>query len=323
MTVFFVQRVIQAGFVLLAISLLVFLGVYAVGNPIDVLAAGATDHAIRAETIARYGLDRPIWEQYWLFLTRISQGDFGQSFVFGAPVLQVIFSRLPATVELTLVAVLVATSAGTILGMYAGYRPHGYVAKAIMALSALGFSVPTFWIAILLIFVFAVQLGLLPAGGRGQTGTLFGIEWSVLTYDGWRHLLLPVVTLCIFKLSLITRLASAGTREIMQTDTIKFARAAGLSEWAVMRHHVLKLISIPIVTVFGLELGTTLAFAIVTETIFSWPGVGKLIIDSINNLDRPVMVAYLVLVAVLFIIINFVTDISYRMLDPRVSRGKS
>lgn len=323
MAIYIIQRVIQAGFVLLAISLLVFIGVYAVGNPIDVLASGATDHSIRAKTIAQYGLDLPLWEQYWRFLVRTLDGDFGQSFVFGAPVLDVIFSRLPATIELTVIAVVVATSIGTVLGMYAGYRPHSIVSRSIMGLSALGFSVPTFWIAILLIFVFAVQFGVLPAGGRGQTRSFLGVEWSVMTWNGLQHIILPVLTLCIFKLSLITRLASAGTREIMQTDAIKFARAAGLSEWSVMRHHVLKLISIPIITVFGLELGTTLAFAVVTETIFSWPGVGKLIIDSINNLDRPVMVAYLVLVALLFIIINFVTDITYRLLDPRLNRGKS
>jgi peptide/nickel transport system permease protein len=174
-----------------------------------------------------------------------------------------------------------------------------------------------------LILTFAVTLGWLPAGGRGETATLFGVEWSFLTQDGLRHLVLPALNLSLFKLALMTRLARAGTREVMLSDTVKFARAAGESEWTVLRRHVLRLISIPLVTVFGLELGSTLAFAVVTETIFSWPGLGKLIIDSIASLDRPVMVAYLVLVAFVFIMINFTMDLIYVGLDPRLRKARS
>jgi peptide/nickel transport system permease protein len=192
-----------------------------------------------------------------------------------------------------------------------------------MGLSVLGFSVPTFWIGLVLIMTFAVWLGLLPAGGRGDTVTVLGIEWSFLALDGLKHLLLPAINLSLFKLAMMIRLARAGTREIMLTDTIKFARAAGQSEGTILRRHVGPLIAIPIVTVFGLEFGSTLAFAVVTETIFSWPGVGKLIIDSIQSLDRPVMVAYLMLVAFLFIMINFAVDIAYAALDPRLRKAKA
>jgi peptide/nickel transport system permease protein len=319
---FVIQRLLQAVIVMIAMSILVFVGVYAIGNPIDVLLSPDADQRIRAETIARYGLDRPLWEQYLAFAGRLLRGDFGRSFIFGIPVLDLVMSRLPATIELTLAATLAATVIGVPLGMYAGYRPDGAWAKVIMAGSVIGFSVPTFWIGIVLIFTFAVHLAWLPAGQRGATASLLGIHWSFLTADGLRHLLLPALNLSLFKLALMIRLARAGTREVMLGDTVRFARAAGLRESTILRRHVLKLIAIPLVTVFGLELASTLAFAVVTETIFSWPGVGKLIIDSISTLDRPVIVSYLVLVAFLFITINLVVDLSYALLDPRIRRGR-
>ena len=320
---FAIQRLLQALVVMLVMSLLVFVGVYAIGNPIDVLIAPDVTQEIRAQTIAQYGFDRPLWEQYAAFLNRVLHGDLGRSFVFNMPVTTLIFSRLPATLELTLAAVFFATALGVPLGIYAGYRPDGAAARVIMAASVIGFSVPTFWIGLVLILTFAVTLGWLPAGGRGETATLFGVQWSFLTLDGLRHLILPALNLSLFKLALMTRLARAGTREVMLSDTVKFARAAGESEWTVLRRHVLRLISIPLVTVFGLELGSTLAFAVVTETIFSWPGLGKLIIDSIASLDRPVMVAYLVLVALVFIMINFTMDLVYVGLDPRLRKARS
>ena len=315
---FLIQRLLQAIAVMLVISAMVFAGVYAVGNPIDVLIAPDVTQQIREQTIRAYGLDQPLWKQYWAFLGRLVTGDFGRSFIYNMPVLDLIFSRLPATLELTLAAVIGATMLGVPLGMYAGYRPDSAVSKSIMAVSVIGFSVPTFWIGLVLILTFAVTLGWLLAGGRGATQSLFGIEWSFLTLEGLKHMLLPALNLSLFKFAMMVRLSRAGTREIMLTDTIKFARAAGQSEWTVMRRQVLPLIAIPIVTVFGLEFGSTLAFAVVTETIFSWPGVGKLIIDSISSLDRPVMVAYLMLVAVLFIMINLAVDLAYVALDPRL-----
>ena len=320
---FVIERLLQALIVMAVISVLVFVGVYAIGNPIDVLISPDADQRIRQQTIEAYGLDQPLWTQYLHFIGRVLSGDFGRSFVFNMPVLDLIFSRLPATLELTVAAVLGATLLGIPLGMYAGYKPHGMLSKLIMGLSILGFSVPTFWVGLVLIFTFAVSLGWLPAGGRGETVTIGGIAWSFLTLDGLSHLLLPALNLALFKLAMLIRLARAGTREVMLTDTVKFARAAGESEWTILRQHVLRLISIPLVTVFGLEFGSTLAFAVVTETIFSWPGVGKLIINSISVLDRPVMVAYLMLVALLFIMINFLVDIAYAGLDPRLRVRRS
>lgn len=313
-----ISRLFQACLVMLLISALVFVGVYAVGNPIDVLIGPDVTQEIRQQTIERYGLDQPLWLQYLAFLQRLVVGDLGTSFVFNMAVLDLILSRVPATLEIALLAVLGATLIGVPVGMLAGWRPHHPLSRLAMGVSVLGFSVPTFWIGLVLILVFAVWLGWLPAGGRGPTLAWLGIEWSVLTVEGWKHLLLPAVNLALFKMALMMRLARASTRELMLSDTVRLARATGQSEATILRRHVLRLISIPIVTVFGLELGATLAFAVVTETIFSWPGAGKLIIDSIQALDRPVMVGYLMLVALLFTAINLVADLVYALLDPRL-----
>ena len=319
---YIIQRLIQSGFVMLAMSALVFLGVYAIGNPIDVLISPDATQDIREATIRHYGLDQPLWRQYLAFLGRLLQGDLGRSFVLNIPVLQLVLSRLPATLELALASMLIGAFIGIPLGIYAGYRPESPVSKTIMAASVLGFSVPTFWVGLILILTFAVNLDWLPAGDRGETVEVFGVGWSFLTWDGLRFLALPALNLSLFKLAMLIRLSRAGTREIMLSDTVKFARAAGLSDFTILRRHVLRLISIPLVTVFGLEFGSTLAFAVVTETIFSWPGVGKLIIDSITSLDRPVMVGYLILVAFLFVTINLVVDLTYAVLDPRLRRGR-
>jgi len=319
---FVIQRFLQAAVVMLVISAMVFVGVYAVGNPIDVMISPDVTQEIREQTIRAYGFDLPLWQQYGNFLQRLAGGDFGRSFVYNTPVLSLILSRLPATLEITVAAVMGAALLGVPLGMYAGYAPDSPVSKTIMAVSVLGFSVPTFWIGLLLIFTFAVNLGVLPAGGRGDTVNVLGVEWS-FTANGLKHMLLPSINLALFKLALMIRLARAGTREVMLTDMVRFARAAGESEWTILRRHVLRLIAIPLVTVFGLEFGSTLAFAVVTETIFSWPGVGKLVIDSISTLDRPVMVAYLMLVSLLFITINMTVDIAYVALDPRLRARKT
>jgi peptide/nickel transport system permease protein len=207
---------------------------------------------------------------------------------------------------------------GIPLGLYAGLYPDGVVARTIMAGSILGFSLPTFWVGLMLIMVFAVQLGWLPSTGRGATAELFGVQWSFLTIDGLRHLLLPALNLSLFNISLVLRLTRAGVRETLPMDFVKFARAKGLTPARVIFVHVLKNIMIPVVTVIGLELGSTVAFAVVTESVFAWPGMGKLIIDSINVLDRPVIVAYLMMIVLLFITINLVVDLLYTVLDPRV-----
>ncbi len=320
---FLIQRLLQAAVVMAVISVLVFCGVFAIGNPIDVLIAPDATQDIRLDTIRRYGFDQPLWRQYLSFVNTLIHGDFGRSFVFNMPVLDLILSRLPATLELTLAAVIGATVIGVPLGMYAGYRPNAAGSRAIMGVSVIGFSVPTFWVGLLLIMLFAVELRWLPAGGRGDTVEVMGIQWSVFTASGWTHLLLPALTLSLFRMALMIRMARAGMREAMLSDYVRFARAQGLSDGKVIFGHVLKNISIPLVTIFGLELAATLAFAVVTETIFSWPGLGKLIIDSIQSLDRPVMVAYLMLVAFLFIMINFAVDVAYAALDPRVRSGRT
>jgi len=316
-----IQRLLQSALVMLAMSVLVFCGVYAIGNPIDVLISPDATQDIRAAAIRHYGLDLPLWEQYFAFLGRLLRGDLGRSFVLNIPVLDLVLSRLPATLELALASVLIGAFIGVPLGIYAGYRPDSPVSRGVMAFSVIGFSVPTFWVGLILILTFAVNLDWLPAGDRGPTVAFLGGQWSFLTVEGLRFLALPALNLSLFKLAMMIRLSRAGTREVMLSDTVKFARAAGLSELTILRRHVLRLIAIPLVTVFGLEFGSTLAFAVVTETIFSWPGVGKLIIDSITSLDRPVMVGYLVLVAFLFVTINLVVDLTYALLDPRLRRG--
>ncbi|MFC3612875.1 ABC transporter permease [Lutimaribacter marinistellae] len=320
---FVISRLLQAIVVVFAMSIIVFVGVYAIGNPIDVMIDPGATAEIRENLIRQYGLDQPLWRQYLTFLGNVAQGDLGQSMVYNTSVTGLVFSRFPATLELVLVAITLATVIGIPAGIYAGYRPDSAASKAIMALSVLGFSVPTFWIGMLLIMGFAVELGWLPSGGRGEEGTIFGISTSLATANGWSHVILPALNLSLFKMGLMIRLARAGMVEAMQTDYVKFARAQGLPDRQIVFSHVLRNISIPIVTVFGLELGSTLAFAVVTESVFNWPGVGKLIIDSILQLDRPVMVTYLILVVILFVIINFTVDIVYARLDPRVRLGGS
>lgn len=321
MLAFTIRRLLQSVVVLLVMSLIVFLGIYAIGNPVDILINPEADIAEQEATIRRLGLDKPIWTQYFTFLTNALQGDLGTSFVHNEPALRIIMDRLPATLELAVGAVGLAILIGIPAGMIAGLKPDSFVGRGIMAGSILGFSLPTFWVGLMLILVFAVMLGWLPASGRGDTVEVFGIPVSFLTWDGLTHIFLPAFNLALFKMSLVTRLSRAGTREVMLQDYIKFARAKGLSNARVIGVHVMKNIMIPVVTVLGLELGSVIAFAVVTETVFAWPGIGKLLIDSIGNLDRPVVVAYLLLTVTMFILINFVVDILYSILDPRVRLG--
>lgn len=316
------QRLTQAVLVVLAMTAIVFVGLNAVGNPIDVLLPPEADQIERAKVIAEFGLDKPLWQQYFYFLGGVLSGDFGRSFVFNEPALRVIVQRMPATLELAIAAMVLAISIGIPLGLYAGVRPQSRLSKVIMTGSILGFSLPGFWVGLLLIMVFAVQLGWLPSGGRGQTRELFGVEWSFLTVDGLRHMILPALNLALFKISLVMRLVRAETQEIIPQDYIRTARAKGLDEPRIIRIHLLKNILIPVVTIVGLEFGSLIAFSVVTETIFAWPGMGKLIIDSIHVLDRPMIVAYLMIVVLLFVMINLLVDALYTALDPRVRIGK-
>ncbi len=318
MLVFIIRRLLQSLVVLLVMSLLVFVGVYAIGNPIDMLISPDADQMDRIRTIAAFGLDKPLWEQYFIFVKNALSGDMGNSFAFSTPALTLIFERMPATMELALTAIVMSIALGIPLGLWAGLRPNGIAGKSIMAISILGFSLPTFWVGLMLIMVFAVQLGWLPSSGRGPTTLLFGVPVSFLSLDGLQHLLMPAFNLALFNIALVIRLTRAGAQEALLQDYVKFARAKGLSNGRIISVHVLKNILIPIVTVIALQFGSIIAFAIVTESVFAWPGMGKLIIDSIRFLDRPVIVAYLMLIVVIFIFINLVVDVVYSLLDPRV-----
>ncbi|HET7297218.1 MAG TPA: ABC transporter permease [Burkholderiales bacterium] len=306
--VFVIRRIIQSLVVVLVMSLVVFVGVHVVGDPVHILISDDMTQEEIDRFIQRLGLDRPVHEQYFHFLANAVRGDLGNSFVHGEPALKLILQRMPATLELALAAFLLAIVFGIPLGMYAGLKPDSPASRAIMAGSILGFSLPTFWVGLMLIMVFAVMLGWLPSTGRGD----------FMTWEGLRHVALPAFNLALFKMALVTRLARAGTRETALQDYVKFARAKGLSPSRVVLVHVLKNILVPVVTVLGLELGGLIAFSVVTETVFAWPGMGKLLIDSIQRLDRPVIVAYLVITVLMFIVINLIVDIVYSMLDPRV-----
>ncbi len=316
---FILRRLFQSVLALWAMSLLVFAGVYVVGDPIALMVPDSATPEMRTRIIASLGLDQPWWLQYWHFLSHSLRGDFGTPFLTGAPVAQMIVSRMPATLELSVIAMLMAIVIGIPLGMVAGLRPEKLSSRIITASSTIGFSLPTFWVGLILILVCSVMLGWLPSGGRGTTTSWLGMQVSFLTLDGWKHLLLPALNLALFNIALIIRLAYSSTRETALTDYVKFARAKGLSASRIVGVHILKNIMIPLVTVIGINLGGLIAFSIVTETVFAWPGMGKLLIDSINALDRPVVIAYLLTVAAIYMLINLVVDILYSLLDPRIS----
>jgi len=321
--VFLIRRCTQSIVVLFVMSLLVFVGVYAIGNPIDILINPQADQQDRERAIEALGLDKPLWLQYLTFLRGALTGDLGRSFVHSTSALGLVLHRMPATLELALCAMVIAIVLGIPLGLWAGLRPTGAAGRTIMAGSILGFSLPTFWVGLMLIMVFSVILGWLPSNGRGETVDLLGVPVSFLTLDGLRHLAMPATNLALFNIALLIRLTRAGAHEALLQDYVKFARAKGLSNRRVIGVHVLRNILIPIVTVVGLQFGSLIAFAIVTESVFAWPGMGKLLIDSINFLDRPVIVAYLLVIVTIFIVINLLVDILYSALDPRVRLTES
>ncbi|OLY49026.1 ABC transporter permease [Bartonella apis] len=311
-------RIFQALIIVFLMSVIVFIGLHAIGNPVDILIGQDVVQTERARIIAAMGLDQPLYLQYFDFLKGLFSGNLGNSFTYHVPAVTLILQRLPATFELVVVAMVFAVVIGVLLGTIAGLQPERPWSRLIMAGSIFGFSLPTFWIGLLMIQFFCVNLGWLPASGRGETVEIFGINWSIFTLDGWRHLLLPALTISLFKLAMVIRLTRAGVQEILPLDFVKFARAKGLSPLRVIIFHILRNTLIPLVTVLGLEFGSMIAFSVVTESIFSWPGAGKLILDSINNLDRPVIVTYLMIIVSIFVSINLVVDILYKILDPRV-----
>ena len=324
MAEFILRRLGQSTLVLFIMSLLVFGGVNLVGDPVEMLINPEADQAEVERVISELGLDKPVTEQYWYFLKNAFRGDLGDSFIYGEPALKLILEKMPATLELALLSLFISLVVAIPLGIYAGYKPESKVSKTIMAGSILGFSMPTFWVGIIFIMFFAVFLGWFPTTGRGEIGTFLGINSSLFTLNGLSHVFLPALNLALFKISSVIRLTRAGTREIILQDYLTFARAKGLTERRVVLVHILKNILIPIVTVVGLEFGSLIAFSTVTETVFAWPGMGKLIIDSIYNLDRPVIVAYLMIIVTFFVFLNLIVDILYSLLDPRVRvQGKN
>ena len=300
-------------------SFIVFSGVFLIGDPVEILVSDDADQEEREEMIKSMGLDKPFLVQYGIFVSKALKGNLGESFVFNEPALLLILDRMPATMELAVVSLMIAIIFGIPLGVWAGLKPDSWASKSIMTGSILGFSLPTFWVGIMMILLFAVMLGWLPSTGRGDVQVILGMPLSIFSWDGFSHVLMPAVNLALFKLSMVIRLARAGTREVLHQDYIKFAKAKGLQESRIILVHVMKNILIPVVTVLGLEFGGLVAFSVVTETVFAWPGMGKLLIDSIGLLDRPIIVAYLMIIVFLFVFINLVVDILYSILDPRVS----
>lgn len=323
MLAFILRRLMQAVFVVVAMVVLVFFGTYVIGDPVWMMVPGDATIEQVEEVRRTFGFDQPVYVQFLHFLGDVLRGEFGRSYVHGTSAIALILARMPATMELAFAALILAMVIGLPLGLFAGLKPEHPAARAIMAGSILGFSLPTFWVGLMLIMLFSVILGWLPATGRGPVVSVFGLETSILSLEGWRHLLLPALNLALLKISLVIRLTRSGAREAALQDYVKFARAKGLSPSRIVGVHILKNILIPIVTVLGLEFGSLVAFSVVTESIFAWPGMGKLLLEAIQRLDRPLIVAYVMVVVLLFVTINLIVDILYSALDPRVRLSES
>jgi len=315
---FVLRRLIQSLFVLLAVSIVVFFAVYAVGDPIELLVSPEATPEARAAMIARLGLDLPVWQQYLGFLSRALHGDLGTSFVHGVPAIQLIVQRIPATFELVVVAIALTCLAGIPLGLLAGLHRDRLLGRGILSGSVLGFSVPNFWLGMMLILTFSVWLGWLPASGRGEPVKVMGVGLTLFTAEGWSHLIMPAINLALANIALVLRMTASGVIEAQSQEYVKFARAKGLRPGRIVRRHILRNILIPVVTVIGMEFGSLIAYSTITETVFAWPGMGKLLIDSVYHLDRPVVVAYVMLATLIFVVVNLIVDILYAALDPRV-----
>lgn len=315
---FILKRLGQSGILVLVMSALVFIGMYVVSDPIAVLAGEDFTEEDRQVLAQELGVDKPLIVQYVSFLGNVAKGDFGNSFVYNRPVLDLILERLPATLEVAFMAMFIGLVIGIPLGVYSGLNQKKPTTKAVSFMTTVGYSIPNFWQGVLLIMLFAVWLQWLPASGRGDTTEIFGIGWSIFNLNGLSYIILPALNLAIYTICLQTRLSRSGTQEVMYQDYMTFARAKGISRDRLIRRHLVRNILIPIVTITGLQIGSLIAFATVTETVFSWPGIGKLLLDSIHNSDRPVVVAYLILITLMFVTINFIVDVLYALLDPRI-----
>lgn len=314
----FIRRALQSTLVLFIMSFLAFVGINVVGDPIYLLVPPTATQEEIEQAARMLGLHLPWYEQYWRFLSAAMQGDLGNSFVFNRPAVTLILERIPATLELAIMALLLSLIIGVPIGMWSGLRPESRIHKFVMAFSVFGITVPAFWLGLILILLFSVNLGWFPSGGRGPTTNLLGIDVSFLSVEGLKFMLLPAITLSLSQIALVIRLTEAGTREVALQEYVKFARAKGVTGMRLMLRHVAPNVMIPIITVMGIEFGQLIAFSLVTETIFAWPGMGKLIIDSVLQLDRPVVVAYLMITLLIFVLINFIVDVLYLVLDPRL-----
>jgi len=318
MLFFIGRRLLQSVLVMLTVALIAFAMFRYVGDPIVSMVGQDTTEAQRAELRERLGLNDPFVVQYARFVRDAAQGNFGISYRQRQPVSDLIEQRLPATLELSFISALMALAFGIPMGIYTALRRHGALSRAFMALSLAGISLPTFLIGILLILVFSVQLRWLPSFGRGEVIAIGGWTTGLLTRSGLAALILPAITLALFQMTLIMRLVRAEMLEILRSDFIKFARARGLPERLINFRHALKNTMVPVITITGLQLGSIIAFAIITETVFQWPGMGLLFIQAIGTVDIPVMAAYLVLIAFFFVVINLIVDILYVVVDPRL-----
>ncbi len=318
MLVFIIRRLFQAVLVMLAVSLLAFILFRYIGDPVTIMLGQDATDADRAALRTSLGLDQSALVQFWHFVKNAVHGEFGLSLRQGQSVSELLKDRLPATVELSVTAAILALAIGLPLGVYTALRRNGFISQTILAFSLLGISLPTFLIGILLILVFSVQLGWLPSYGRGEVTYIGWWSTALLSIDGWRHLILPAITLSLFQLTLILRLVRSEMLEVLRTDYIKFARARGLSQRAIHFGHALKNTMVPVITITGLQLGGIIAFAIVTETVFQWPGMGLLFIQAVQFADVPVMAAYLCLIALVFVCINLIVDLLYFAVDPRL-----
>jgi peptide/nickel transport system permease protein len=318
MLAFVLRRLLQAVIVMTAVAFIAFMLFQYVGDPVVFLLGQDAKPDQIAQLRVDLGLDQPFIVQFWHFLVNAAQGEFGLSLRQGAKVSRLIGERFPATLELALVAGVLAVAIGIPLGVYAALRRGTFMSQVFMTLSLLGVSLPTFLIGILLILFFTVLLGWFPSFGRGDVVKLGWWSSGLLTRDGWHHIVLPAVTLAIFQLTLIMRLVRAEMLEVLRTDYIKFGRARGLSNRAIHFGHALKNTLVPVITIIGLQLGTLIAFSIITETVFQWPGMGLLFIQAVTFADIPVMAAYLCLIALIFVVINLVVDLLYFAVDPRL-----
>ena len=318
MAAFIVRRLLQAILVMLVVALIAFLLFQYVGDPVSQMLGQDATPEDRTRLRGDLGLDQPFYVQFGHFIGNAMQGDFGISLRQGRAVSTLIKERLPATLELAFAAAVIAIVVGIPMGVYTALRRDSWFSHFLLAVSLVGISLPTFLIGILLILVFAVMLGVLPSYGRGDTVQLGWWSTGLLTTTGWKHLILPAITLCLFQLTLIMRLVRSEMMEVLRTDYIKFARARGLTDRAVHFGHALKNTLVPVITITGLQLGGIIAFAIVTETVFQWPGMGLLFIQSVQFADIPVMAAYLCLIALVFVLINLIVDLLYFAVDPRL-----